>query len=256
MRTVAGDLGDALARVLRTEQQPPLVVAGRTDAGVHARGQVVHLDVDPQAFAGLAGRSGVDPVDSLVRRLAGVLAPDVVVRRARVVPAVFDARFSATARRYRYRLGDGPHRPDPLERRHVHWVRDRLDAEAMARSARLLLGEHDFVAFCRPRPGSSTVRTLRLVDVQRGSDDTVRVDLEADAFCHHQVRALVGALLEVGRRRRDEGWPAQVLAARRRDGAVQVAPAHGLTLTEVVYPPDDQLGAQAERARRRRETPA
>jgi tRNA pseudouridine38-40 synthase len=230
------------------------VVAGRTDAGVHARGQVVHADVDPQAFGGLVGRSARSPAESLVRRLAGVLAPDVVVRAVHVVPVAFDARFSALGRRYCYRIGDGPHRPDPLRRREVLWVRDRLDQEAMHRAAQPLIGEHDFVAFCRPRPGASTVRTLHRVDVHRAPDQTIHVDLEADAFCHNQVRAVVGALLDVGRGRRAEEWPAAVLRAGRRDGSVDVAPPHGLTLEEVVYPPDDLLAEQAERARRYRGT--
>ncbi len=188
-------------------------------------------------------------------RLAGVLTSDVVVRSVRVVPAAFDARFSAVGRRYRYRIGDGPHRPDPLRRREVVWVRDRLDVDAMHTAAQPLLGEHDFVAFCRPRPEASTVRTLRRVDVHRAADGTVHVDLEADAFCHNQVRAVVGALLDVGRGRRGAGWPAAVLRAGRRDGSVHVAPAHGLTLEEVLYPPDDLLADQAERARRHRGTP-
>lgn len=228
------------------------MVAGRTDAGVHARGQVAHVDVDPQAFASLVGRSGQSPAESLVRRLAGVLATDVVVRAVQVVPDAFDARFSAIGRRYCYRVGDGPHRPDPLRRREVLWVRDRLDADAMHSAAQPLIGEHDFVAFCRPRPGASTVRTLHRVDVHRSSDTTIHVDLEADAFCHNQVRAVVGALLHVGRARRGEGWPAEVLRAGRRDGSIHVAPAHGLTLEEVLYPPDDLLAKQADRARRHR----
>lgn len=230
------------------------MVAGRTDAGVHARGQVAHVDVDPQAFAALEGRSGRSPAESLVRRLSGVLASDVVVRSVQVVPAAFDARFSATGRRYRYRIGDGPHRPDPLRRREVLWVRDQLDGASMHTAAQRLLGEHDFVAFCRPRPGASTVRTLRRVDVYRATDGTIHVDLEADAFCHNQVRAVVGALLDVGRGRRGEAWPAEVLRAGRRDGSVHVVPPHGLTLEEVVYPPDDRLADQAHRARRYRGT--
>jgi tRNA pseudouridine38-40 synthase len=230
------------------------VVAGRTDAGVHARGQVAHVDVDPQAYAALVGRSGRSPAESLVRRLAGVLGSDVVVRSVTVVPAAFDARFSAIGRRYCYRIGDGPHRPDPLCRREVLWVRDLLDVDAMHAAAQPLVGEHDFVAFCRPRPGASTVRTLRRVDVHRASDRTIHVDLEADAFCHNQVRAVVGALLDVGRARRGEGWPGDVLRAGRRDGSVHVAPPHGLTLEEVVYPPDERLADQADRARRHRGT--
>jgi len=175
------------------------------------------------------------------------------VREARVVPAGFDARFSAVRRRYAYRLADTPHRPDPLRRHDVAWVRGPLAVAAMSEAGAPLLGEHDFLAFCRPRPHASTVRTLHRVDCTRESSGLVTVAVEADAFCHHQVRSLVGALCSVGAGRRDPGWPARVLAARRRDGAVVVAPAHGLTLESVDYPPDQQCAAQADRARRRRD---
>lgn len=230
------------------------MVAGRTDAGVHARGQVAHLDVDEESFAALPGRSTRTPTESLVQRLAGVLPHDVVVSRAQVVPETFDARFSATGRRYRYRIADSPHRPDPLLRRHVAWVKTPIDEQAMAAAAVPLLGRHDFVAFCRPRTGASTVRTLRRVDVTRSSGLVV-VEVAADAFCHHQVRAMAGALIDVGSRRRDAQWLADVLAAGKRDGAVHVAPAHGLTLEAVAYPDQGDYGAQAERARARRSEP-
>jgi len=184
-----------------------------------------------------------------VRRLGGVLADDVVVTSASLVPQSFDARFSATERRYCYRVADTPHRPDPLLRSQVAWVRGPLDPAAMHASAQPLLGEHDFIAYCRPRPGATTIRTLRHLDVARRADGIVEVHVAADAFCHNQVRAMVGALLAVGSGQRDGSWPAQVLADARRDGAVHVAPPHGLTLEHVTYPPDDELAAQAERAR-------
>lgn len=241
--------------MLRLDHPPELVVAGRTDAGVHARGQVAHVDAPVDAVAKLPGRSARTPTEALVQRLAGVLTHDVAVRSVSVVPAVFDARFSATGRRYRYLISDTPHRPDPLLRSHVVWVRDPLDTEAMQRAAAPLAGEHDFIAYCRPRPGATTVRTLRRLDVDRAADGLVTVDLEADAFCHNQVRAMVGALMSVGTRRRPEEWPHAVLAAGRRDGTVHVAPAHGLTLEQVHYPPDDDLADQAARARTRRGRP-
>lgn len=255
LRTVQGELSAGLHRVLRLDDPPLLVVAGRTDAGVHARGQVVHLDAPTVKVADLPGRSSRSPAEALVHRLGGVLAPDIVVTSARHVPDAFDARFSATGRRYRYRVADSPHRPDPLLRSHVAWVRGPLDAAAMHRAAQGLLGEHDFIAYCRPRAGATTIRTLRRLDVARRADGVVEVDVAADAFCHHQVRAMVGALLAVGAGRRDESWPAQVLAGGRRDGAVHVAPPHGLTLEQVTYPPDDELAAQAGRARSLRQTP-
>lgn len=171
------------------------------------------------------------------------------------VPEAFDARFSATGRWYRFRIADTAHRPDPLRRAHVVWVREPLDVAAMHRAAAALTGEHDFIAYCRPRVGATTVRTLRRADVGRDEGDLVALDLEADAFCHNQARAMAGALMAVGAGRRDESWPGEVLAAQRRDGAVHVAPAHGLTLEEVTYPPDDELAGQAKRARSLRGEP-
>lgn len=244
--------------MLRSAQSPSLVAAGRTDAGVHARGQVVHADVAVEEYHALPGRSSRSPEESLVARLAGVLPSDVSVRAVRVVPSGFDARFSAVARHYAYRIADTVHRPDPLVRHQVAWVRTPLDEAAMHRAAQPLLGEHDFVAFCRPRPGASTVRTLRRLDVHRqpGHVGLVVLDVSADAFCHHQVRALAGALLAVGAGRRSEQWPVDVLGARRRDGSVHVAAAHGLTLEAVDYPDDHELGEQAARARTMRAGPA
>lgn len=248
-----GDLAEALRVVLRVVDPPVLTVAGRTDTGVHARGQVCHVDVDHAVLQALPGRSSRSPQDSLVHRLAGVLGPDLVVRTARVVPPGFDARFSAVRRRYAYRVADTPHRPDPLRRHDVAWVRGPLDVDAMARATPPLLGEHDFLAYCRPRPQGSTTRTLLRLDCARDPTGLVTVRAEADAFCHHQVRSLVGALCAVGAGRRDPDWPGRVLAARRRDGAVPVAAAHGLTLEAVDYPPDERCEEQAERARRRRD---
>jgi tRNA pseudouridine38-40 synthase len=252
---VAGTLADALRTVLRLPVPPPLTVAGRTDAGVHARGQVCHVDVSVLALQPLPGRSSRDPQAALRDRLVGVLPADLVVRRVTLAPEGFDARFSAVGRRYAYRLADTPYRPDPLRRHDVVWHRRPVDVEAMRAAAAPLLGEHDFAAFCRPRAGASTVRTLTRLEPGRDTLDpsVVVVDVEADAFCHHQVRALVGALLAVGTGKHPPAWPGQVLRARRRDGSVQVAPAHGLTLEEVRYPPDSELAAQAARARRRRE---
>ena len=238
-RTVEDTLAGAIGVVLRLPDPPALTVAGRTDAGVHASGQVVHVDL-PDA---------TDPA-VLGRRLAGVLPFDIVVRRAAVAPDGFDARFSAIGRRYRYRISDGP--ADPL-RRHdtLTWQRP-LDAAAMTAAGATLQGEHDFAAYCRPREGATTIRTLHRLTADREADGVVVVAAEADAFCHNQVRAMVGALLAVGDGRRPVEWPRQVLDAGVRDSAVNVAPAHGLTLVGVDYPPDDQLAARAQTTRARR----
>lgn len=234
-RTVQGVVQEALARVVRAPVA--LTVAGRTDAGVHAAGQVAHLDAPA-------------PVDA--RRLNRALPPDVRVLAATVVPAAFDARFAALWRRYEYRITDGV--PNPLRRRHVlGWPRP-LDVEAMARAAARLVGEHDFVAFCRRRDGATTVRAIQSFDVARVGDEIV-LNVQADAFCHSMVRSLVGALIAVGEGRHDESWPASLLARTARADEVTVAPPHGLTLLAVGYPPESELAARAARTRQRRERP-
>jgi len=257
-RTVQGVLEEALALVARMPVS--VTVAGRTDAGVHARGQVVHLDLPPEAIASLPGRSDRTPAQALVTRLGGVLPADLVVHEARPVPAAFDARFGALWRRYRYRISDSPRGHDPL-RRDVLRHRRELDVDAMASASAALHGEHDFLSFCRPREGASTVRTLRELSwirpaAGRADAGLVVATVEADAFCHHMVRSLVGAMLQVGEGRREISWPARVLAAATRAsggrdgvGAAPMSPPQGLTLEHVAYPPDAELAVQAERSR-------
>ena len=270
LRTVEGVLTSALATILR--QDVRLTVAGRTDAGVHAAHQVAHLDVDEEAWGCLPGRSRRAPQAALLTRLAGVLAreaqasagghglgavprgaSDVVVSAAAVVPDAFDARFSALSRRYTYRVADALASRDPARRATVLWVPGRLDVGAMADSAAPLLGEHDFLSYCRPRQGATTVRTLRSLTwrrVEQGADaGLVTLEVEADAFCHSMVRSLVGAALAVGQGRKGSDWPGTLLVARSRRTAAPVAPPHGLTLEEVTYPVDAELAVQAERAR-------
>jgi len=239
LATVEGAVTAALATVLRLDEPARLTVAGRTDAGVHARGQVAHVDVP-----------AVDPsvVDTLSRRLDGVLPLDIRMHRVTVAPVGFDARFSALSRRYAYRVTDGP--VDPLRRRDTLGYPRPLDLDAMNEAASGLLGEHDFAAYCKPRDGGSTVRRLLRFSWRRDDDGVAVASVEADAFCHSMVRALVGAALTVGAGRRPVTWPAEVLAARRRDPAVTVVSPHGLTLEEVVYPPDKELAARAEVTRR------
>jgi tRNA pseudouridine38-40 synthase len=239
---VAGAIEQALAQVLRVDVS--LTVAGRTDAGVHATGQVAHVDVPP-VEDGLAS--------SLLRRLAGVLPPDVRVTAIGPAPDGFDARFSALHRRYRYRIVDTPYGVNPLRRVDtLAWPRP-LDVEAMASAAGPLVGEHDFVAFCRRREGATTIRVLQELAVHRLEDATIAVDVRADAFCHQMVRSLVGALLAVGEGRRSVTWPTELLSATARVDSVAVAPAHGLTLIGVGYPAADELAERAltTRARRR-----
>ncbi|MBO3747149.1 tRNA pseudouridine(38-40) synthase TruA [Streptosporangiaceae bacterium NEAU-GS5] len=243
-RTVQGEIEAALGRILRADPAPQLTVAGRTDAGVHARGQVAHVDIDLGD-----SEQPPEPLSALLRRLAGVLPPDVRVHRLSEAPAGFDARFSALSRRYAYRVGDAPGGVDPLRRHEVLWHQRRLDADLMNAAAAALLGEHDFAAFCRKREGATTIRALRRLDWERGPDGILAATVVADAFCHSMVRALVGSLLAVGDGRRPVEWPGQILANAVRDSGVHVAPAHGLTLEEVRYPPDEELARRAAETR-------
>lgn len=247
-RTVQGTLEAALETVLRVESAR-LTVAGRTDAGVHARGQVCHLDVQRSPLAAVGG-----DLEWLARRLNGKLSTDVRVRAVTSAPAGFDARFSAVWRRYAYRLCDAPAAADPLHRRHVLTRPRRLDEKAMNDAGLQLVGEHDFAAFCKRREGATTVRALRELWWSRDGD-LLTAHVVADAFCHHMVRSLVGALMAVGEGRRAVDWPAQVLGAGVRDPRVTVIPPRGLTLEEVGYPVDAELAARALRARSKRSVP-
>ena len=252
-RTVEGVLSDALTTLLRAPEPVRLTVAGRTDAGVHARGQVAHADVDETAYLAVPGRSDRSPEQAAITRLAGILPPDVVVHRVCRAPHGFDARFSATSRRYRYRIADAQAVHDPLRRRDTVWLRDTLDVAAMDAAACQLLGLGDFAAFCKRREGATTVRTLLAFTWTRHRDTgVVEATVVADAFCHSMVRALVGAVVPVGLGRRDPEWPRQVQRAATRDPHVKVVPAHGLSLEEVSYPPDADLAARALEARARR----
>ena len=235
LRTVQGVVEDALATLLRAPS-PRLTVAGRTDAGVHARGQVAHVDLGPDAAA--------DPL--LLRRLNGLLPPDVRVREVGTAPSGFDARFSAVSRTYRYRVADGAALVDPLRRTHVlAWPRP-LDLTGMREAAAGLLGLHDFAAFCRRREGATTVRTLLACDWQRDADGLLVLTVQADAFCHSMVRSLVGSMLAVGEGRRAPGWPPSLLTLGARANDVAVATPHALVLEAVEYPPDaDLLARQA-----------
>ncbi len=252
LRTVEGELSSALATLLRASEPVRLTVAGRTDAGVHARGQVAHADVDWAAWQRLPGRSSRSPEQAAVARLRGVLPADIVVRRAAPAPAGFDARFSATSRRYLYRIADDAAEHDPLRRRDTVTVDGMLDVAAMTAAARELEGLRDFAAFCRRREGATTTRQLISYAWARLPDGVVAGMVVADAFCHSMVRALVGAVVPVGLGDRPTEFPRSVLEAQVRDPRVKVMPAHGLSLEEVTYPPDGDLAARVETARSRR----
>ena len=248
-RTVQGEIEDALRTVTRSGGTTyELTVAGRTDAGVHARGQVAHVDLPAGLWA--------QHQEKLLKRLAGRLPHDVRVWAATEAPSGFDARFSAVWRRYAYRVTDNPGGVDPLLRGHVLWHDWPLDVDAMNEAARGLLGEHDFAAYCKRREGATTIRTLQELRLERGADGIITATVRADAFCHNMVRSLIGALLFVGDGHRPPDWPGKVLAAGVRDSAVHVVRPHGLTLEEVGYPADDLLAARSKEARNKRSLPA
>ncbi|MEU5402577.1 tRNA pseudouridine(38-40) synthase TruA [Streptomyces sp. NPDC005963] len=246
-RTVQGEIEDALRTVTRSSRTYELTVAGRTDAGVHARGQVAHVDVPQEVWD--------EHREKLLNRLAGRLARDVRIWRVAQAPAGFNARFSAIWRRYAYRVTDNPGGVDPLLRGHVLWHDWPLDVDAMNEAAGRLVGEHDFAAYCKKREGATTIRTLQQLSWQRDDAGIITATVRADAFCHNMVRSLVGALLFVGDGHRPVQWPAAVLAAGVRDSAVHVVRPHGLTLEEVGYPADELLAARNVEARNRRSLP-
>lgn len=239
LRTVQGEVEATLATVLRLESPVALTCAGRTDAGVHARGQVAHVDLEEVDVALLA------------RRLRSLLPYDIRLRGLAVAPEGFDARFSALERRYVYRIRD--REPgDPLGRGHVvDWPRE-LDVDAMNEAAVPLLGEQDFAAFCKKRDGATTIRTLLALHTERAGDGLLETTVRADAFCHSMVRSLMGALVAVGEHRFAPDWTAEVLLGATRDARVRVMPAHGLVLEEVLYPADGALAERAAEARQRR----
>ncbi|GHB44597.1 tRNA pseudouridine synthase A [Streptomyces cirratus] len=247
LRTVQGELESALRTVMRLPEPVELTVAGRTDAGVHARGQVAQFDVREEVWA--------EHHDKLLRRLAGRLPHDVRVWKAARAPEGFNARFSAVWRRYAYRVGDHQAGVDPLRRGHVLWHQWPLDVDAMNEASAALLGEHDFAAYCKKREGATTIRTLQQLSWERAQDGVITATVRADAFCHNMVRSLVGAMLHVGDGHRPATWPGEVLRAAVRDSSVHVVKPHGLTLEEVGYPADELLAARSKEARNMRTLP-
>ncbi|PZQ90507.1 MAG: tRNA pseudouridine(38-40) synthase TruA [Leifsonia xyli] len=264
LRTVQGVLEEALATLFgRSGAEPPrLTVAGRTDVGVHAIGQVAHLELDATQLAGLDRRprgrgAGAAGAESLARRINGIVgqAADVQVLRASRAPAGFDARFSAVWRRYEYRIADAAALRDPRTRAFTLWHPAALDARAMDAAARSLLGLHDFAAYCRPREGATTIRTLQEFGWRRDPDGVLVAEVRADAFCHSMVRSLVGACVAAGEGRLSPDRAAGIRDEAQRTSEFIVLPARGLTLMEVGYPPDAELAARAEQTRAKRGLP-
>lgn len=274
LRTVQGEVEAALALVAR--QNLSVTVAGRTDAGVHARHQVIHVDFPAEVWSQLlrsaddASGLSVDEqrAQSVVRRFNSLLAraygqwcanravvalkgiSDIIVYSCQVVGNDFDARFAALSRRYTYRVAPIGSLV-PSRRFDVAVVAEALNVQAMQEAAGKLLGEHDFLSFCKPREGATTIRTLMALDIEEHGGE-VAFHVQADAFCHSMVRSLVGALLEVGTGKKDIAWPAQLLQNPSRDMAAPLAPPQGLSLENIEYPAPDQWAARVAQSRNRR----
>jgi tRNA pseudouridine38-40 synthase len=232
-RTVEGSVTEALERIYQRELR--LTVAGRTDAGVHATGQVCHVDI-PE-------------IDGLLRRLNRLLDEDVRVTAVSPAPLDFDARFSALWRRYGYRVTDAESGGNPLRRLDtLAWPR-MLDLGRLNAAAAGLVGEHDFAAFCRRKEGATTIREVTTLGWRREPDGVLVATVQADAFCQQMVRSLVGAMLAVGEGRREPDWPAGLLRRAERVSEVPVVAARGLTLVAVGYPARDEYAARAEATR-------
>lgn len=251
--TVQGRLEEALSLI--TRQPAQLTVAGRTDAGVHARGQVAHLDVPQEFWLSLSrGREENDQVrgERLRARLEGLagrgLNGALALKQISVVTRDFDARFSALSRTYRYLICDDPRAQDPC-RLDIARTSSPLEETTMQVAAQALCGEHDFLPFAKPREGATTVRTLHSFNISRPGAGIVQAMIRADAFCHSQVRFMMGALIEIGRGKYQPNWVGELLAAGVRDQRVPLADGRGLTLWEVAYPPEDEYALQAQNAK-------
>lgn len=239
--TVQGLLDEALTTILRVDHVLT-IVAGRTDAGVHAMDQVVHVDV----------ADGTD-VDKLALRLNSYLANTAIAINSVVeAPDGFDARFSAIYRRYEYRITDSKAVRDPRTRRFTLWVDDELDVDAMNAAAQSLIGLHDWTTYCKPRPNATRVRELQKFEWRRDHQGVLVANIQADAFCHNMVRNLVGVCVAVGRGRLRPEDAVVLRDQRVRTAAFAVLPPQGLTLSEVGYPDAAELGRRADEARARR----
>ncbi|MFO7689299.1 MAG: tRNA pseudouridine synthase A [Cryobacterium sp.] len=264
-RTVQGDIEDGLASImLRYPPSPTLFVAGRTDAGVHAQAQVAHFDLSPaqadslvRVQRGTGQRPPVTLGTAVLRRLGGILVtkPDIVLKAAAIAPPGFDARFSALWRTYEYRISDLAAVRDPQQRLRTTWHPATLDLAAMDDAAATLVGLRDFAAYCKPKPGATTIRELQDFRWRRDPDGVLVASITADAFCHSMVRALVGATVAVGEGRLSGTRLANLRMDRTRITEFKVMQAHGLTLMQVGYPEDAEMRLRAVETRNRRSLP-
>ena len=242
-KTVQGELLKALTTVFgKSKVSFNMRVAGRTDAGVHATAQVLHIDLTEKQLKRLGRTVG------MMGSLNDLLPADIRVHAVTEAPPGFDARYSASHRRYRYSIADRPAPKNPLLARSTLWIKHELDVLNMQAAALGLIGLHDFASFCRPKADATTIREIREISVARNplAGNVIEVEIQADAFCHNMVRAIVGALIAAGEGKVGPDGVVARLAKRSRIGSFKVQPPHGLTLIEVGYPPNDQLAAQAE----------
>lgn len=235
-RSVQGVIEDVLSRVL--DYEIATTVAGRTDAGVHALGQVFHFDIPSE----LRGNWNLDSLLYIANRL---LTSEIRFLSIVDAPRDFHARYSALRRHYRYQLLDNARTVNPLERVATSSYHRTLDEKRMNQASALLLGEHDFAAFCRAREGTTTIRALEEFSWRRATDGLLIASISADAFCHNMVRSLVGAMMMVGDGRWAPDYPAEILALKERHS--HIAPAQGLTLLSVDYPDPSEYGRRAKR---------
>ncbi|MDY3126741.1 MAG: tRNA pseudouridine(38-40) synthase TruA [Corynebacterium sp.] len=240
LRTVQGVLEQSLSMILR--QPIALTVAGRTDAGVHAAGQVAHFDVEPAA---LEQRSIEGDPSKLVRRLARLLPEDIRVHDVSFAPEGFDARFSALRRHYVYRVTTHPAGALPTRARDTAVWPKPVDINLMQEAATMLVGLHDFAAFCKAKPNATTIRDLQAFTWSEPEPLLYEARVSADAFCWSMVRSLVGCCLAVGEGRRDVNFAAAMLEETARSSSIPVAPAKGLSLVAVDYPADEELAQRA-----------
>jgi len=245
-RTVQGELLKALTTVFgKSKTSFDMRVAGRTDAGVHATAQVVHIDLTAKQLKRLGRTVG------MMGSLNDLLPTDIRIHSVTEAPEGFDARYSASFRRYRYTIADKLAPKNPLLAHTTLWIKHELDLLNMQASALGLVGLHDYASFCRPKLGATTIREVQELSVTRNvaAGNVIEVEIKADAFCHNMVRAIVGALIASGEHKTTPDGVLKTLAKRSRIGSFKVQPPHGLTLIEVGYPPNSQLAAQAEQAK-------
>ena len=249
LRTVQSELVKGLEVIFGKDNKDfAMRVAGRTDAGVHAQHQVVHVDLSPTQIK----RIGRNP--DVASRVNTALPQDIRLFSFEKAPAGFDARYSAIYRRYRYKIADHASFLDPLSVRYVLKLKVDLDLKLMRQAAKQMVGLHDFGAFCKPRAGATTIRNLRYIRITRNrkAGNIVEIELKGDAFCHNMVRSLTGALVAVARGRASVGDVKDRLISANRTGSFKVLGGRGLSLIEVGYPRDEKLAEQAEKARKLR----